>query len=110
MVTQSTERRNRPTPRLTTHMKFVEYRFKKPLADIILNSLAENDCHNHDAADAIGINPSTLSRWIRQLGLVELVEAMRNQVANPNSDEGKRLKRARKQYREIKIREASESS
>ena len=63
--------------RKTGEMKFIELREQLPIEDVILRALSKTNGVYQDAARLIGIDNSTLSRWIDKLVLVEAVNRIR---------------------------------
>ena len=100
MVSEETQRRNRPNNVRSSHMRYLELRYNKPIEDLILNTIAENDCHFEDASKDLNIDKSTMTRWINRLGLRSLVDSMVEQNDHPNSRMGRKLKSARDKHKE----------
>ena len=92
-----TDRRIARNPAKTLHMKSLERIYSKDIDSIIVDSFIENDGHLFDAGNSIGVDYSTLSRWIARRGLTKKIETIKVNYPNPNSRNGRRLTRSRRE-------------
>ena len=91
-----TERRIGRNSTKTLHMKSLERIYSNDIDSIIIYAFMENDGHLLDAGNSIGVDYSTLSRWIARRGLDERIELIKTAYPNPNSRHGRRLTRTRR--------------
>ena len=55
----------------------MEYKFGKPIDDLILDSIKQANGEQREASNILGIAESTLSRWINELDLTKHVSKIR---------------------------------
>ncbi len=69
--------------RKTSTMYMMEYKFGKEIDTLILDALIQSRGEQKQASDALGISPSTMSRWINELNLTRQVSRIRKQNGLP---------------------------
>ena len=63
--------------RKTSTMSMMEYKFGKPIDDLIINAIKEAHGEQRGASNILGIAESTLSRWVNELNLIKYVSKIR---------------------------------
>jgi len=65
--------------RKTSTMSMMEYKFGKPIDDLILDSIKQANGEQREASNILGIAESTLSRWVNELNLIKYVSKIRRE-------------------------------
>ena len=74
--------------RKTSTMTMMEYKFGKPIDELIIGSMVDHHGSQLDASNSLGISPSTMSRWIKELDLTRhILKIRRDNGATPTTND-----------------------